>query len=78
MIKIYGMNENSIVIEDNGIEFNQSETQNIFKPLNRLSNKFEGHGIGLGTCKRIVNNHGWDIIAESQEGKGTKFIILLT
>ncbi|NQZ77787.1 MAG: HAMP domain-containing histidine kinase [Ekhidna sp.] len=31
--------------------------------------------MGLGTCKRIVELHGWSISAESEIGKGTKFTI---
>ena len=74
-IKIYGLKNKRIVVEDNGIGFDQSQAENIFKPLNRLTSRYEGHGIGLGTCKRIVDMHGWEIVAESEVGKGTKFII---
>ncbi len=74
-IKIYDLGNSGFVIEDNGIGFDKSRSSDIFKPLTRLTNQFEGHGIGLGTCKRIVDIHGWDIAVDSEVGKGTKFVI---
>ncbi len=75
VIDIYGNGDKEIVVEDNGIGFEQSKAEEIFKPLNRLTNSFDGYGIGLGTCKRIVDIHDWNIRAESELNQGTKFII---
>ena len=80
LIKIYMSNtngHNEIFIEDNGIGFDQSMSEKIFKPLERIADrtKYDGYGIGLGTCKRIVEFHGWGIRAESEIGTGSKFII---
>ena len=68
-----------ITIEDNGIGFPQNKADDIFAPFQRLhgQGKYEGSGIGLATCKRIVDFHSWRIRAESEEGKGSKFIISL-
>lgn len=76
-IAIYMKNSNELVIEDNGLGFDQKYADEIFKPLRRLDavHKIEGHGIGLGTCKRVVDFHGWQIRAEGQKGLGAKFII---
>ena len=77
IISVYKNEQDEIVVEDNGIGFDQSKAEQIFKPLQRLHNSYEGYGIGLGTCKRIVDIHGWKIRAESEVGAGTKFIITL-
>ena len=80
MISIYMDGDHQIVVEDNGIGFDAQHAAEIFKPLKRINTntQFEGYGIGLGTCKRIVDFHGWDIRAESEVGKGSKFIITLS
>jgi len=71
--------DSEIVVEDNGIGFEQQHADEIFKPLKRIENeiRYEGYGIGLGTCKRIADFHGWSIRAESEKGIGSKFIITL-
>ena len=74
-VSIYLNESNDIIVEDNGVGFDQSKADKIFKPLIRLNNSYEGYGIGLGTCQRIVNIHGWTIRAESEPGIGSKFII---
>ena len=68
-----------IIIEDNGIGFNQEQAEKIFKTFSRLHSreKFEGTGLGLALCKKIVERHGGQISAQSEEGKGAKFKILL-
>lgn len=77
VITIGVQGDSEIYVKDNGVGFDQSNASEIFKPLKRLNNhhKYDGHGIGLGTCKRIADFHGWDIRAESEVGKGSKFII---
>ncbi|RRB07348.1 sensor histidine kinase [Larkinella rosea] len=68
-----------ITIADNGIGFNEKYIDHIFKIFQRLHGKssYEGTGIGLAICKRIVNNHKGLITAQSQPNVGTTFIIVL-
>lgn len=68
-----------ISIKDNGIGFDQKNMEDAFKPLVRLIRKseFEGTGMGLSICKRIIERHGGTIVAESCLGKGTTFNITL-
>jgi len=67
----------TIVVEDNGIGFEEKYQSEIFDLFNRINNKFEGTGLGLAICKKIVDNHNGSIYAESSPGKGSKFIIEL-
>ena len=62
-------------VSDNGIGMNPEFTTQIFKPFKQLNSKnsYEGTGLGLSICKRIVEDHGGEILAESELGKGTKF-----
>lgn len=68
-----------IIFSDNGIGFEQQYAQQIFRLFTRLHGKAEyaGTGIGLGLCKKIVQNHNGLIWAESEPGKGADFIIVL-
>ena len=83
VIKIYGQSTNNnfceIFVEDNGIGFDEKYAENFFLPLERLVSKdeYEGSGIGLATCKKIVAHHKGTITCRSQPGKGTKFILSL-
>jgi light-regulated signal transduction histidine kinase (bacteriophytochrome) len=60
-------------IEDNGIGIEREHIQNIFEIFRRLHSQIEyaGSGIGLASCKRIVESHQGNIWAESEIGKGT-------
>jgi PAS domain S-box-containing protein len=64
---------------DNGIGFNQQNAEQIFDIFKRLHGRseFEGTGIGLAICKKIVQNHGGEIRAKSVKGLGAKFEVLL-
>ncbi len=64
---------------DNGIGFDQEASEKIFGLFQRLHNRsdFEGSGIGLAICKRIVESHGGAISAVSAQGKGAVFTVLL-
>ncbi|NRB49552.1 MAG: tetratricopeptide repeat protein [Saprospiraceae bacterium] len=64
-----------ITIKDNGIGIDPKYKEKVFGMFSRLNNKekFEGTGIGLATCKKIVQQHGGKIWVESEEGKGSTF-----
>lgn len=64
-----------IKITDNGIGIPRKHHSEIFEVFKRLhrTDEFEGTGIGLANCKRIVENHQGTIWVESEEGKGTTF-----
>lgn len=66
-----------IFVEDNGTGFDQEYAELIFKPFQRLHSRgqYEGNGMGLTICRRIVERHGGSIRAESRPGKGSTFII---
>ncbi len=68
-----------VTITDNGIGFNQQYIARIFEVFQRLHNKkqYEGTGIGLAICKKIIENHDGYITAESHEGQGSVFTIYL-
>jgi two-component system CheB/CheR fusion protein len=68
-----------IVVADNGIGFDQRFSEQIFQVFRRLNpgENFEGTGIGLALCQRIVANHHGEITAESEKDVGTRFIIIL-
>ncbi len=69
----------SIFYLDNGIGFDQQFADKIFELFQRLHprNKYEGSGIGLAICKKIVSNHHGLISVFSEEGKGVTFHIIL-
>jgi signal transduction histidine kinase len=66
-----------LVVEDNGIGFEAAYAERIFQPFQRLHSRgtFEGNGIGLAICRKIVERHGGQIYAESIPGQGSRFII---
>ncbi|TMP28394.1 histidine kinase [Pseudoalteromonas rubra] len=68
-----------IDLTDNGIGFAAEYSEKIFTPFQRLHTRksYEGTGIGLAVCRRIVERHGGQISAHSIEGQGTTFRILL-
>lgn len=68
-----------IDMSDKGIGFNPQFSEQIFQLFERLHavDEFEGTGLGLALCKRIVEHHGGHIFAESKEGQGATFCIIL-
>ena len=68
-----------ISVKDNGIGFPQEFGDKIFDIFQRLNSQdvYSGSGIGLALCKKIVENHGGAIKAQSEPGKGSTFHIFL-
>jgi signal transduction histidine kinase len=66
-----------ITVSDNGIGFDKEHSQDIFKVFKRLHNyqQFEGTGVGLSICKKIIEKHRGFIVAESEPDKGAVFVI---
>jgi PAS domain S-box-containing protein len=81
-LKANGLSEGNwvrISITDNGIGFSPAYRHRIFQTFSRLNSKdkFEGTGLGLALCKKIVERHGGAIWAEGEEGKGAEFVMIL-
>jgi PAS domain S-box-containing protein len=68
-----------IHVEDNGIGFDEKYMDKIFAVFQRLHGRteYEGTGVGLAVCRRIVDRHHGTITAKSQPDKGATFIVTL-
>ncbi len=68
-----------IFVEDRGIGFSPEDAERIFQPFQRLVglSEYEGSGIGLSICRRIVERHAGNITAVSVPGQGTTFVVTL-
>jgi two-component system sensor kinase FixL len=89
LVKIYAKVESAgtasnnghchILVEDNGIGFDEKYLDRIFQVFQRLHGRgeYEGTGIGLATCRKIVERHGGNITARSAPGQGATFIVTL-
>jgi hypothetical protein len=66
-------------VKDNGIGIPEKNYLEVFEPFHRLRSeaKYEGTGLGLATCKKIVERHGGTISCQSKEGEGTTFLFTL-
>ena len=69
----------SIFVEDNGIGFDEKYLDRIFTVFQRLHGRtqYEGSGVGLAVCRKIVERHNGTITARSTPGEGATFIISL-
>lgn len=72
-------NSKIISVKDNGIGIDMKFKDRILEPFQRLHNKMEypGTGIGLAVCKTICERHGWTLKVESEPGKGSTFSIII-
>lgn len=74
-----GPGEHEIYVEDNGIGFDGKYLDKIFLPFQRLHGRseYEGVGMGLAICRKIVERHRGTITAVSTPGEGSTFIVRL-
>ena len=68
-----------IRVEDDGIGFDEVYLSKIFSPFQRLHGKreYEGVGVGLAICLKIVERHHGRITAKSRPGSGAVFLVTL-
>ncbi len=87
IVKIYSQTTNGengsevcrIIVEDNGIGFDEKYIERIFNVFQRLHGRseYEGTGIGLAICRKITERHQGSITAKSQPRQGASFIVTL-
>ena len=68
-----------IAVQDNGIGFEEEYLDRIFQPFQRLHGvtEYEGTGIGLAICRKIVDRHSGGLTARSAPGQGATFLVTL-
>ncbi len=76
---IESKNDYQITVKDNGIGFDEADAERVFTLFQRLNGRseYEGTGMGLAICKKIVENHGGTIIAQGKPNEGAEFTIVL-
>jgi hypothetical protein len=77
--RLGGRNFVRVMVADNGIGIEQEYAEQIFNPFTRLNAKdlYEGTGLGLALCKKIVERHHGSISATGIKNQGTIFTVLL-
>lgn len=75
--QLNGKNYYKITVSDNGIGFDNKHREDVFKVFKRLHSyqEYEGTGVGLSICKKIIEKHGGFITVESIVDEGSSFII---
>lgn len=74
-----GNGHHIISVKDNGIGIDEAHLKKIFRPLERLhrQSEYEGTGMGLSICDKIVSRHGGEITVKNNEAGGMTFSIRL-
>ncbi len=72
-------NKYHFMVKDNGIGFEEKYSESIFSIFKRLHarSEYEGTGVGLAICKKIVTRHNGSIKATSKPGEGATFYFIL-
>ncbi|MEM6264852.1 MAG: ATP-binding protein, partial [Bacteroidota bacterium] len=79
-IQLYATQEDekvTLVVSDNGMGFPMEVAERLFEPFQRGNSHQQGYGIGLATCKRIIEHHNGQIWAVGKEQEGATFFIKL-
>lgn len=73
------LEQQAFVVRDHGVGFDPAQLDRLFAPFQRLHNKtdYPGLGIGLATARRVITRHGGRIWAESNPGEGASFFFTL-
>ncbi|MBW8882590.1 MAG: GHKL domain-containing protein, partial [Asticcacaulis sp.] len=68
-----------IAVRDNGLGIDKAFVDQVFEPFRRLHtwDAIRGTGLGLAVCRKIIENHGGKIWAESEAGRGSTFLFTL-
>ena len=68
-----------LMVQDNGIGLDEASADLVFKPLGRLhhSEEYEGSGLGLTICRKVLRRHGGDLSYRSTPGEGATFVLEL-
>ena len=69
--------ELEIQVEDTGVGIPASELAHIFEPYRQAHSDRGGTGLGLAIVRGVAQAHGGRVTVESQEGKGSRFTVLL-